>query len=133
MFFPIQDGSHIYCAQLNVSIALPYQNAPRTKRFEAVVDSGASRCMFNADIGRSIGLDIEAGRREETLGISGRSCVYIHEIALYVPGGSINVKAGFMEGLQVSGLLGMNGFFENFNVRFDLSELIFDIDRTHRA
>lgn len=71
--FPVQDGSHIYSARLTVSIGLPHTHAPRTKRFEAVIDSGASRCMFNADIGRFIGLDIEAGRLEQTVGISSLS------------------------------------------------------------
>jgi hypothetical protein len=89
--------------------------------------------MFNADIGRHIGLDIESGQQEETQGISALSKAYVHEIALYVPGGPINIKAGFMENLPVPGLLGMNGFFENFVVKFDLSELAFDIERIYRA
>jgi hypothetical protein len=116
-----------------VSIALPYKNAPRTKRFEAVIDTGATRCMFNADIGRYIGLDIESGDMEETQGISMISKVYVHEIAIYVPGGPINIRAGFMENLSVPGLLGMNGFFENFVVTINLAELAFDIERIHRA
>jgi len=54
--------------------------------------------MFNADIGRFIGLDIQAGVLEETQGINSISKVYVHEIALYVPGGPITIRAGFMEG-----------------------------------
>jgi hypothetical protein len=38
-----------------------------------------------------------------------------------------------MEGLQVPGLLGMNGFFENFTVKFEVSELMFEIERINRA
>jgi hypothetical protein len=130
---PVQDGAHVYSARLEVSIALPLKNAPRTKRFEAVVDSGATRCVFNAEIGRFIGLDIEAGKLEQTQGISAVANVYIHEIALYVPGGPIKILAAFMENLPVPGLLGMNGFFENFIVKFDLSDFSFDIERIHRA
>lgn len=89
--------------------------------------------MFNADIGRFIGLDIQAGMLEETQGINSISKVYVHEIALYVPGGPITIKAGFMEGLSVAGLLGMNGFFENFIVKFEVSELSFELERVHRA
>jgi hypothetical protein len=37
---PDKYGSHIYMAQLKVHLALPTPNAPRTKRFEAVIDSG---------------------------------------------------------------------------------------------
>jgi hypothetical protein len=116
-----------------VNIPLPQNNAPRTKRFEAIIDSGATRCLFNADIGRSIGLDIASGDLEETMGIDNVSKTYIHEISLYAPGGPIKIKAGFMEGLRVAGLLGMNGFFEHFVVKFEVSELAFEIERVYRA
>jgi hypothetical protein len=89
--------------------------------------------MFNADIGRYIGLDVEAGTLEQTIGIDSLSNVYVHEISLFVPGGPVNIRAGFMNGLRVAGLLGMNGFFENFIVKFDLSELAFETERIHRA
>lgn len=62
--FPDRYGSYIYSVTLSVSIALPVPNAPRTKRFEAIIDSGATRCMFHSDIGRSLGLEIEAGQKE---------------------------------------------------------------------
>jgi hypothetical protein len=104
---------------LNVNIALPAHNAPRTKRFEAVIDSGASRCIFHASIGISIGLEIEKGVVEETLGISGISRTYLHDISLYAPGGILNIRAGFSEDLPIAGLLGMNGFFDHFRVVFD--------------
>jgi hypothetical protein len=38
-----------------------------------------------------------------------------------------------MEGLRVAGLLGMNGFFEHFVVKFEVSELAFEIERVYRA
>jgi hypothetical protein len=67
------------------------------------------------------------------MGIDNISKTYIHEIALYAPGGPIKIKAGFMEGLRVAGLLGMNGFFEHFVVKFEVSELAFEIERVYRA
>ena len=93
--FPLRGGGVCYSAMLNVNIALPVENAPRTKRFEAVIDSGASRCIFHASIGRFIGLNIQSGTVEETLGISGVSRTYLHDIALYAPGGIIRIVAGF--------------------------------------
>jgi len=89
--------------------------------------------MFNAEIGRFIGLNIQSGELEMTQGIGGLLKAYIHEIALYVPGGPVNVRAAFLEDLPVSGLLGMNGFFDNFAVKFDQSNLIFEIERIYRA
>lgn len=131
--FPDKNGAYLYSARLDISIALPHKGAPRTKRFEALVDSGATRCMFNAGIGRFIGLDIQSGDVEITQGIGGQLSVYIHEIALYIPGGPVNVRAAFAENLPVPGLLGMNGFFDNFIVTFDQSSLVFEIERIHRA
>lgn len=130
---PDRGGNYLYSARLLVSVALPDERAPRTKRFETIVDSGASRCMFNADIGRYIGLDVESGDLEETQGISGLEDAYVHEIALYVPGGPVTTKAAFVENLPVPGLLGMCGFFENFIVTFNQSELLFEIERIYHA
>jgi len=89
--------------------------------------------MFNAGIGRFIGLDIHSGALEITQGIGGPLNAYVHEIMLYVPGGPVNVKAGFVEDLPVPGLLGMSGFFDNFIVTFDQSSLIFEIERIYHA
>jgi hypothetical protein len=118
---------------LNVNIARPTKNAPRTKRFEAVIDSGASRCVFHGSIGRFIGLDIEKGTVEETLGVNGVSRMYLHDIVLYAPGGIINCRAGFSEDLPIAGLLGMNGFFDHFKVSFDPTAQRCELERIFLA
>jgi hypothetical protein len=132
--FPDQFGSHVYSARLEVSLALPTPHAPRSKRFEAIIDSGATRCMFHADIGRFLGLDIQSGHLEKTQGIGGSTDTWLHEICIYLPGGPVNIRAAFKEGLPVAGLLGMNGFFEHFMVTFIHSALHCEIERTqHQA
>ena len=131
--FPLHGGGFSYSATLNVNIALPAKNAPRTKRFEAVIDSGASRCLFHGSIGRFIGLDIEKGPVEDTLGIAGSSKTHLHEIALYLPGGIVNVTAGFSDDLPIAGLLGMNGFFDHFKVVFDPTAQRCEIERMFLA
>ncbi len=131
--FPLHGGGVTYSATLNVNIALPAKNAPRTKRFEAVIDSGASRCIFHASIGRFIGLEIERGPVEETLGISGVSRTCLHDISLYAPGGIVNIRAGFSEDLPIAGLLGMNGFFDHFKVIFDPTAQRCEVERLFLA
>ena len=131
--FPLHGGGFSYSATLNVNIALPAKNAPRTKRFEAVIDSGASRCLFHGSIGRFIGLDIEKGPVEDTLGIAGSSKTHLHEISLYLPGGIVNVTAGFSDDLPIAGLLGMNGFFDHFKVVFDPTAQRCEIERMFLA
>lgn len=126
---PDKYGSYIYSAMLQVHLALQAPSSPRTKRFEAIIDSGASRCVFHADIGRHIGLDIKAGDHERTQGIGGSADTWIHPVTLYVPGGPINIHAAFKEGLPVAGLLGMNGFFDHFIVTFIQPALNCEIER----
>lgn len=126
---PDKFGSSVYTVMLGISIALPKANAPRTKRFEAIIDSGATRCMFHADIGRFIGLDIKAGSPETTQGISGSEDTWVHPIMLYIPGAPVIIHAAFTEKLPVAGLLGMNGFFEHFMVTFIQTAQVCQIDR----
>lgn len=98
-----------------------------------MIDSGASRCIFNPSIGRFIGLDIEKGVKENTLGIAGVTDTYLHEISLFVPGGIVNVIAGFCEDLPIAGLLGMSGFFDHFKVTFDPTAQQCEIERVFLA
>jgi hypothetical protein len=126
---PDKFGAHIYSAMLNVQLALPVPNAPRTKRFEAIIDSGASRCMFHADIGRHLGLDIRKGDYERTQGIGGSADCWVHRIRLYIFGEPHEIHAAFKEALPVAGLLGMNGFFDHFLVTFVHPTLTCDIER----
>jgi hypothetical protein len=88
-------GAHLYTAMLNVQIALPGPNAPRTKRFEAIIDSGATRSLFHSDFASHLGLVLSAGEIEITQGIGGSEPTYLHEIALYLPGGPVTSKVGF--------------------------------------
>ena len=130
---PDGKGSFGYYAALPVNIALPTKNAPRSKRFEAIIDSGASRCIFHADIGRAIGLDISKGVVETTLGVAGPTNTYLHDVCLYVPGGIVTVRAGFSDDLPLAGLLGMQGFFDAFRITFDPVLLHCQLDRVYKV
>jgi len=130
---PDGKGGFVYCAMLPINIALPSKNAPRSKRFEAIIDSGATRCMFHAQIGQAIGLDIEKGQKETTLGIAGETDTYRHDVSLYVPGGIIAVRAGFSNRLSVAGVLGLMDFFANFKITFDPTALCCELERLYQA
>lgn len=62
---PNAPSGFCYAASVPVNIGLPAKNAPRSKRFDAIIDSGASACLFHASIGRAIGLDIEKGTNDD--------------------------------------------------------------------
>jgi hypothetical protein len=131
--FPNKGGGFYYAAVLPVNIALPQKNSPRSKRFEAIIDSGATVCQFQAAIGRAIGLDIEKGEPLETMGIAGPTKMYLHDVSLYIPGGIVTAKVGFSDALPILGLLGMEGFFEHFTVTFDSTDLRCVLERIFRA
>lgn len=88
---------------------------------DALIDSGADMCLFHSDIGRDIGLEIEKGERELFSGIEGGNViVYVYTIYLQIIGMSekVEVKAGFAETPGVSAILGQEGFFDNFQIKF---------------
>jgi hypothetical protein len=70
-------GGFYYAAAIPVDISLPAKGSVRSKRFDAIIDSGAAGCLFHAAIGRAIGLDIENGQLEYTQGVAGQSKVYL--------------------------------------------------------
>jgi hypothetical protein len=88
-------GGFFYVASLSVNIALPLANSRPSKRFDAVIDSGASGCLFHASIGRAIGLQIEKGVLASTLGVAGPSKMYLHDVSLYIPGGIVIAEPDF--------------------------------------
>lgn len=135
--YPTTRGVDDWWAVLPVRIANPAKHSPPCRPFEALIDSGAAICIFHSSIGESIGLNITKGEEDTTTGVSGKpTTIYLHNIALYVPGGNlIKIKAGFTAELPLAGLLGRTGFFEHFKVTFDPSNNLpgFEIERIHRA
>ena len=133
--YPAPDtlGGYFYSASVPVNIARTEKNAPRSKRFDAIIDSGASESIFHASIGRAIGLDIEKGISRQTMGIAGPMELFLHDVTIYIPGGPIVTRAAFSDNLALAGLLGMLGFFEHFKITFDSTELQVELERLYRS
>ncbi len=94
----------------------------RTPRFLAVIDSGSPYCMFQAEVGELVGLEVDKGEEDVVGGIIRglQEPIYFHKVKIYVEmDWIIEVMAGFVKKLQVPGVLGRNGFFENFYIYFD--------------
>lgn len=135
--YPTTKGGDDWWAVLPVQISNPAKHSPPTRKFEAIVDSGASFCIFHSSIGRAIGLSIEKGEEDQTTGVSGSPTkIYVHHVSLHVPGGHIfKIRAGFTDQLPLAGLLGRTGFFEYFKIIFDPSTTPpgFELERIYRA
>jgi hypothetical protein len=120
--YPDPQGESDWSAVLRVRISNPQKHSPPSKPFEALIDTGASRCIFHSQIGRSLGFSIESGKEEDTIGVSGKATkIYLHKVSIYVMGGIVGVTAGFCDDLPLAGLLGRRGFLENFKFTFDNS------------
>jgi len=96
----------------------------------ALVDSGADVCLFHSDIGKLLDIDVESGSELAFHGVSGaKASAYLHRITLTVRDmKSISLDVGFTDSMAVgTGLLGQQGFFEQFHINFQMSEKVFSL------
>ena len=104
-----------------IDTTLEYNKKRLQGTFDSVVDSGADYCVFPAEYGVSIGVDIEKGKRLPTHGVGGREILYFHTIR-----GIVNIEgeffqfkcfAGFSRKMNQRGvgLLWRKGFFNLFS------------------
>jgi len=93
-------------------------------RYAALIDSGADFCIFDGEIGETIGLDVRAGLRTLFGGIqsAGSAEAFLHQVTLRVGGWTYSMVAGFSYDIAKHGygILGQKGFFDIFVVKFDL-------------
>jgi len=97
-------------------------NGSNRVRVYALIDSGADYCVFHAEIGEQLGLQIESGKSLPFSGIAGAGqTAYFHNIKLEVGGHEFGCYAGFSPDIQdlPYGILGQVGFFDVFKVSFD--------------
>jgi len=113
-------GSH-----LRPVIPIKLKSETESINYEVLVDSGADLCIFDAEIGELLGLDIAKGKPNEVFGVGGKASIYyLHKIIIEVGGSSYEIEAGFMPSVAGNvmrhGLVGQKGFFDIFVIKFDL-------------
>lgn len=93
-------------------------------RYIALIDSGADFCIFDAEIGEYLGLNIRSSKKEVFGGIQekGGAEAFLHEVVLNVGGWDYKTIIGFSYDIAKHGfgILGQKGFFDIFIVKFDL-------------
>ena len=90
---------------------------------EVLVDSGSDGCLFDAEIGNILGIKLEQGKKAYVSGVTGkRESYYIHPVNIEVGNSKHKILAGFLPniGKYGYGVVGQQGFFEIFKVKFDL-------------
>lgn len=94
--------------------------------YAALIDSGADFCIFDADIGEYLGLDIKSGEYVKFGGIQdgGGAKAFLHDVTLNVGGFIYKAKVGFSYDIARHGfgILGQKGFFDAFAVKFDFKK-----------
>lgn len=83
---------------------------------DALIDSGADRCLFDVQIGREIGLDIGEWEKEIFSGIEGGKVIaYLHKIELQIIG------------IEKRIILGQDEFFDAFKIKFEKDHNMIEI------
>lgn len=96
----------------------------------ALIDSGAGACLFPAEIGEYIGIQIVNEYEHKFFGIGGGGLTaYFHRIKIELGGHKCESYIGFTYDKLPFPLLGQNGFFSLFTVIFDLSKEIIELKR----
>jgi len=100
--------------------------------YEVLVDSGADLCIFDAEIGEAVGIDIKKGVPREVFGVGGKASIYyLHKVTIEVGGWPYEIKAGFMPNVagrvMQYGIVGQTGFFDIFVVKFDLLKRMIEL------
>jgi aspartyl protease len=106
-----------------IPIEITYEE--RSIKYEALVDSGADFCIFDAQIAAILGIQVENGQSREVAGITGtKEKYYVHSITLKIGGWPYKTDVGFLPNIARLGygVVGQRGFFDKFVVKFDLQK-----------
>ncbi len=93
--------------------------------YTVLIDSGADFCVFHAEIGEKLGLDVLKGDGLTFYGTSGQAQkAYFHNISFKIGGHLHNAYVGFSYEMKslAYGILGQDGFFNKWVVKFEYSK-----------
>lgn len=97
-------------------------------RYEALIDSGSDFCIFPLEIALKLNVDLNHSKRIHFSGIEDSSVEgHIASILLDVYDVHVKTNVVFADLSSASGILGQNGFFDLFIVKFDLKKEIIEL------
>ena len=103
--------------------------------YNVLIDSGADDCIFHAEVGEAVGIDVKVGPAKTYGGVGfGELTGYLHAVEIQVGGQWVECRVAFAYGMRRPhptfpwmgqglryGILGQEGFFDKFKVIFDYS------------
>jgi len=86
-----------------------------------LIDSGADKSLLNIEIAEEIGLDLDESQFENFSGIEGGKLkAKITKIRIQITGfEEIKIVAGFVDSTAVGVILGQEGFFDEYRIKFE--------------
>lgn len=103
-----------------IPVDIKYNN--RIVGYEALIDSGADFCIFDAQIADILEIDLSDTKTQMVSGIIGRpEPYYIHKVQIIIGGWPFFMEVGFLRNIAHLGygVLGQKGFFNRFTTKFD--------------
>jgi hypothetical protein len=96
-----------------------------------LIDSGADFCIFDAEIGEYLNINIRTGNKEPFGGIQemGIAEAFLHQVTINIGGWHYKTIVGFTYDIAKYGfgILGQKGFFDIFVVKFDLIKEVIEL------
>ncbi len=96
-----------------------------------LIDSGADRSLFNVQIAENIGLNLNEDPVEKFGGIEGSTIeARLHKVKVQIIGmdSEIEITAGFVSSDGVAAILGQDGFFDSFSIKFERVHGVIEIN-----
>ena len=98
-----------------------------------LIDSGADLTLINIEYASSLGIPLHKNNTKEFIGIGGRPIVcYLHTISIRPEHFTTPVKipVAFIESNAVDVLLGQEGFFDLYRIKFEKDHGVFEITQS---
>lgn len=115
--YEIAPGTSVSKPMLRVRLGYAGKQTPE---FPALLDSGADRSVFHADLAIYLGIDLAACRAAHVAGIGGHAAVHLCSVDLEVE--RVSFAADVMFSAQIAptvAVLGRDNVFDLFQVGFD--------------
>src|SRR3989338_5228367 len=104
-------------------VLLHIRNTKAETDAEALIDSGANVSIFRSDMADLLGINIEDGLRSESIGISGKVSVFVHDVEIKLFDKWFPCKVGFSKQVTTRfNLLGREDFFIRHLITFNEKE-----------
>ena len=111
-------------------IQIDFETSKGNFGYLVLIDSGADYCIFHSSVGEQLGLKIKSGKPLTFYGTSGEpQKAYFHEITFKIGGHPHTCEVGFSHDMEklAYGLLGQDGFFNKWMVKFEYQKENIDL------